>query len=60
MSSASFDVLGIGNAIVDVISHADDAFIARHNLSKGSMPVPGFGYDLQHGIAFDHLRETAT
>ncbi|MBS0520386.1 MAG: adenosine kinase [Proteobacteria bacterium] len=37
MTSAAFDVLGIGNAIVDVISHADDAFLARHKLAKGSM-----------------------
>ncbi len=37
MSSAAFDVLGIGNAIVDVISHADDAFIRKHELVKGSM-----------------------
>ena len=37
MSSAAFDVLGIGNAIVDVISRADDAFLAAHALTKGSM-----------------------
>jgi sugar/nucleoside kinase (ribokinase family) len=37
MTSAAFDVLGIGNAIVDVITRADDAFLARHELAKGSM-----------------------
>jgi len=37
MTSAAFDVLGIGNAIVDVISRADDAFLAAHTLTKGSM-----------------------
>lgn len=37
MSSAAFDVLGIGNAIVDVISRADDAFLTQHELTKGSM-----------------------
>jgi sugar/nucleoside kinase (ribokinase family) len=36
-SSAALDVLGIGNAIVDVLAHADDAFLARHGLVKGSM-----------------------
>ncbi len=35
--TSAFDVLGIGNAIVDVISRADDAFLARHSLTKGSM-----------------------
>lgn len=39
MSSAAFDVLGIGNAIVDVITHADDAFIAKQALVKGSMTL---------------------
>ena len=37
--SAQFDVLGIGNAIVDVISTVDDAFLADHQLVKGSMQL---------------------
>ena len=37
MTSAAFDVLGIGNAIVDVITRADDAFLGQHGLVKGSM-----------------------
>ena len=39
MTSAAFDVLGIGNAIVDVISHGDDAFLAKHALAKGAMTL---------------------
>ncbi len=39
MTSAAFDVLGIGNAIVDVITHADDAFIKTHALVKGGMTL---------------------
>jgi sugar/nucleoside kinase (ribokinase family) len=31
------DVVGIGNAIVDIIAHCDDAFLSRHNQHKGSM-----------------------
>ncbi|MGH9186676.1 MAG: adenosine kinase [Acidimicrobiales bacterium] len=34
---ASLDVVALGNAIVDVISHADDDFLAAQNLVKGSM-----------------------
>ena len=34
-----YDVVGIGNALVDVISHADDGFITRHELAKGSMTL---------------------
>ena len=37
MTSAPFDVLGIGNAIVDVIARSDDAFLGQHGLVKGSM-----------------------
>ncbi|WP_067113078.1 adenosine kinase [Sphingopyxis granuli] len=36
-STARFDVVAIGNAIVDVIARADDALIAAEGLVKGSM-----------------------
>jgi sugar/nucleoside kinase (ribokinase family) len=36
---APLDVLGIGNAIVDVLSHADEAFLVEHGLPKGSMTL---------------------
>ena len=39
MTSANFDVVGIGNAIVDVIAQADDAFLAREGLVKGTMTL---------------------
>lgn len=32
-----FDLLGIGNALVDVVTQADDAFLAAHELDKGAM-----------------------
>jgi sugar/nucleoside kinase (ribokinase family) len=35
--TSAFDVLGIGNAIVDVIARADDTFLGKHTLTKGSM-----------------------
>jgi sugar/nucleoside kinase (ribokinase family) len=34
---AELDVIGIGNALVDVLSHESDAFLARHNLLKSTM-----------------------
>lgn len=34
---AELDVLGIGNAIVDVLAHCDDAFLETEGLVKGSM-----------------------
>ena len=36
---ARFDVVGIGNALVDVISHAPDSFLTEHNLVKGWMDL---------------------
>jgi sugar/nucleoside kinase (ribokinase family) len=37
MNEKTVDVLAIGNAIVDVITDADDDFLARHAMAKGSM-----------------------
>jgi sugar/nucleoside kinase (ribokinase family) len=34
-----YDVVGIGNALVDVIAHAGDAFLDEHALVKGSMEL---------------------
>lgn len=39
MADTTYDVVGIGNAIVDVITHADDAFLAEWGLDKGSMAL---------------------
>jgi sugar/nucleoside kinase (ribokinase family) len=39
MTQASIDVVGIGNAIVDVIAHAEDDFLAREGLVKGTMTL---------------------
>ena len=37
VSANSYDVVGIGNAIVDVLAQQDDAFIDQHGLTKGAM-----------------------
>jgi sugar/nucleoside kinase (ribokinase family) len=36
-SSGDLDVVGIGNALVDVLSQADDAMLGRQGLVKGTM-----------------------
>src|SRR5215471_7219646 len=38
-TSARFDVLGIGNAIVDVLARADDDFLLAHGMRKGGMAL---------------------
>jgi sugar/nucleoside kinase (ribokinase family) len=37
MADTRFDVVGIGNAIVDIFARCDDAFLSKHGLAKGFM-----------------------
>jgi adenosine kinase len=39
MTDAKYDVLGIGNAIFDVLVKTDEAFLSRHGMTKGSMAL---------------------
>jgi sugar/nucleoside kinase (ribokinase family) len=39
LTQPTYDVVAIGNAIVDVLSQTDDAFIAREGMAKGSMQL---------------------
>lgn len=39
MSTAKYDVLGIGNAIVDILAQSDDAFLADQGMVKGAMAL---------------------
>jgi sugar/nucleoside kinase (ribokinase family) len=39
MPSARYDVLGIGNAIVDVIARAEDDFLLKQGMHKGTMAL---------------------
>jgi sugar/nucleoside kinase (ribokinase family) len=39
MAATRFDVLGIGNAIVDVLARTDDEFLARQKMRKGAMQL---------------------
>ncbi len=39
MIDARFSVVGIGNAIVDVLAHASDQFISENSLIKGTMSL---------------------
>ncbi|MFZ4405916.1 MAG: adenosine kinase [Paracraurococcus sp.] len=41
MSEPTLDILGIGNAIVDVLARAEDGFLALHGLDKGAMRLVG-------------------
>ena len=39
MTSAKYDVLGIGNAIFDVLVQTDESFLSRHGMAKGGMAL---------------------
>jgi sugar/nucleoside kinase (ribokinase family) len=39
MSNSPIDVLGIGNALVDVLAPVDEAFITKNNLARGAMSL---------------------
>jgi sugar/nucleoside kinase (ribokinase family) len=39
MTSAKYDVLGIGNAIFDVLVQTDEGFLVAHGMTKGGMAL---------------------
>src|ERR1700716_2707961 len=39
MTTAKYDVLGIGNALFDILVPADEAFLGRHGMTKGGMAL---------------------
>jgi sugar/nucleoside kinase (ribokinase family) len=39
MTTAKYDVLGIGNAIFDVLVQTDDKFLSTHGMTKGGMAL---------------------
>ncbi len=40
-TSPRFDIIGIGNAIVDVVSPSEDRFLSKHDMRKGGMALIG-------------------
>jgi sugar/nucleoside kinase (ribokinase family) len=39
MTAAKYDVIGIGNAIFDVLVQTDESFLERHGMAKGGMAL---------------------
>ena len=39
MTAATYDVLGIGNAIVDILAKTEDKFLTEQGMAKGSMAL---------------------
>jgi sugar/nucleoside kinase (ribokinase family) len=40
-STPRYDIIGIGNAIVDVVAPTDERFLSKHTMHKGSMTLIG-------------------
>ena len=51
MTDKILDVVAIGNAIVDVLAHADEAFLTDHGMVKGSMQL--IDEDTAHALYAD-------
>lgn len=56
MTSTRFDILGIGNAIVDVVAQVEEGFLSRHDLRKGAMTL----VDAERAEALQRSIEAAT
>lgn len=41
MTAKKFDIVGIGNAIVDILAYHDEKFLKKHGLAKGAMTLIG-------------------
>ena len=39
MAQTTLDLVGIGNAVVDMLTHTDDVFLVKNNLAKGAMTL---------------------
>ena len=48
MVDKEYDIVGIGNAIVDVISDVDDKFLEQQELRKGLMSLVDLDLSLIH------------
>ncbi len=59
VADLDFDVVGIGNAIVDVISQQDDGFIETYGLTKGAMVLIDAERAVELYDAMDVMTETS-
>lgn len=56
MTSKTFDICGVGNALVDVMAECDDAFLESNQITKGSMKL----VDRTHALSlYDRIKPVA-
>jgi fructokinase len=59
VAAAKFDILGIGNAIVDVLASVPDQFLSRHDMRKGGMALIDAATTQRIYAAMPPARETS-
>ena len=60
MSDAHIEVLGIGNAIVDVIANSSDEFLSLHGMDKGGMALIDCSFSLAFRATYEIVGSTAS
>lgn len=58
MTTPRFDILGIGNAIVDQLARVPESFLSRHDMRKGSMRLADAATAERLSRALPESRET--
>jgi sugar/nucleoside kinase (ribokinase family) len=59
MAAARFDILGIGNAIVDQLAEVPESFLSRHDMRKGAMRLCDFETVRRLGESLPDPQETS-
>jgi sugar/nucleoside kinase (ribokinase family) len=59
MAATQFDILGIGNAIVDQLARVPESFLSRHDMRKGAMTLCDFETAQRLAESLPHPQETS-
>ncbi|HUA76823.1 MAG TPA: adenosine kinase [Acetobacteraceae bacterium] len=59
MAAPRFDILGIGNAIVDQLAEVPESFLSRHDMRKGAMQLCDFETVRRLGESLPDPQETS-
>lgn len=59
MAAARFDILGIGNAIVDQLAEVPESFLSRHDMHKGAMRLCDFATVERLALSLPDPQETS-
>ena len=55
MVDKSFDIVGIGNSIVDVIADIDDQYLVEHKVFEDCLKKSGISINTEHQTLFPNI-----